>query len=93
MGSVGVIGIILAGYSSNNKWSLYGAMRSAAQIVSYEIPAGLSLITVIMLSGSLAFKDIVAAQTGTTLAVLPNWFIFDNPFTFIAFWLFHCWFS
>ena len=88
MGSVGVIGIILAGYSSNNKWSLYGAMRSAAQIVSYEIPAGLSLITVIMLSGSLAFKDIVAAQTGTTLAVLPNWFIFDNPFTFIAFWLF-----
>ena len=88
MGSVGVIGIILAGYSSNNKWSLYGAMRSAAQIVGYEIPAGLSLLTVIMLSGSLAFKDIVAAQTGTTLAVLPNWFIFDNPFTFVAFWLF-----
>ncbi len=88
MGSVGVIGVILAGYSSNNKWSLYGAMRSAAQIVSYEIPAGLSLLAVIMLTGSLAFRDIVAAQTGTTLAVLPNWFIFDNPFTFFAFWLF-----
>ena len=88
MGSVGVIGIILAGYSSNNKWSLYGAMRSAAQIVSYEIPAGLSVLSVVMLSGSLAFKEIVAAQTGTTLAILPNWFILDNPFTFIAFWIF-----
>ena len=88
MGRWKVIGIILAGYSSNNKWSLYGAMRSAAQIVSYEIPAGLSLLSVIMLSGSLAFRDIVAAQTGTTLAILPNWFILDNPFTFIAFWIF-----
>mgnify|MGYP001333257262 FL=1 len=73
MSSVGVIGIILAGYSSNNKWSLYGSMRSAAQIVSYEIPAALSLLPVVMLSGSLAFKDIVFAQTGSTLGILPNW--------------------
>ena len=88
MGSVGVIGVILAGYSSNNKWSLYGAMRSAAQIISYEIPAGLSLLPAIMLSGSLAFKDIVSAQTGTAFFIFPNWFIFDSPFTFFAFWLF-----
>ena len=88
MSSVGVIGIILAGYSSNNKWSLYGSMRSAAQIVSYEIPAALSLLPIVMLSGSLAFKDIVLAQTGSTLGILPNWFIFNNPFMIIAFWLF-----
>ena len=54
MGSFGVIGIILAGWSSNNKWSLYGGMRSAAQIVSYEIPAGLSIIVIIMLTGTLS---------------------------------------
>ena len=63
-------------------------MRSAAQIVSYEIPAALSLLPIVMLSGSLAFKDIVLAQTGSTLGILPNWFIFNNPFMIIAFWLF-----
>ena len=53
MGSLAVIALILAGWSSNNKWALYGGMRSAAQIISYEIPAGISLVTVIMLASSL----------------------------------------
>ncbi|MDP7529728.1 MAG: NADH-quinone oxidoreductase subunit H, partial [Candidatus Marinimicrobia bacterium] len=83
--SVGVIGIILAGYSSNNKWSLYGAMRSAAQIISYEIPAALSILTVIMLTGSLQMQEIIKAQSGTIWGILPNWFIFNNPFTLLAF--------
>jgi len=88
VGSLGVIGIILAGWSSNNKWSLYGAMRSAAQIVSYEIPAGLSIISVIMLTGTLSMQGIVQFQQGTIWGIFPNWIIFNNPFSFIAFFIF-----
>ena len=82
MSSVGVIGIILAGWSSNNKWSLYGAMRAAAQIVSYEIPIGLSILLVVLVSGSLNIGDIVEWQSSN------RWFIFHSPFTFIAFFIF-----
>lgn len=88
VGSLSVIGIILAGWSSNNKWSLYGGMRSVAQIVSYEIPAGLSIITVIMLTETLSMQGIVEFQQGTIWGILPNWIIFNNPFTFIAFFIF-----
>ncbi len=88
VGSLSVIGIILAGWSSNNKWSLYGGMRSAAQIISYEIPAGLSIISVVMLTGTLSMQGIVAFQQGTIWGILPNWIIFNNPFTFIAFFIF-----
>jgi len=86
--SFGIVGLILAGWASNNKWSLYGAMRSAAQIISYEIPAAISLIAVVMLVGSLNMQDITRAQTGTVLGFLPNWFIFQNPFTFLAFFIY-----
>ena len=79
MSSIGVIGVILAGWSSNNKWSLYGSMRAAAQIISYEIPIGLSLLLVVLVAGRLHLGDIVQWQAD------HRWFIFHSPFTFLAF--------
>jgi NADH-quinone oxidoreductase subunit H len=67
--SVSVIGILMAGWASNNKYSLLGAMRSGAQIVSYELSAGLSIISVVVLTGSLQISQIVASQEN-------GWWIF-----------------
>jgi NADH-quinone oxidoreductase subunit H len=82
--SLSVIGIIMAGWASNNKYALYGGMRGAAQIVSYEIPAALAIMTVIIPVGSLSMQSIVQAQAGG----IQNWFIFQNPFTFVAFFVY-----
>jgi NADH-quinone oxidoreductase subunit H len=80
--SMGVIGILLAGWSSNNKYSLIGAMRSGAQIVSYELSVGLSLITMVVLAGSMQLSTIVEAQRN-------GWFIFTGHIpAIIAFVLF-----
>jgi len=81
--SLTAIGILMGGWASNNKWSLYGAMRSASQIISYEIPIALSLVTVVLISGTLGMQDIVEGQAGKTFL---SWNIFRYfPFVFIAF--------
>jgi NADH-quinone oxidoreductase subunit H len=82
--SLVVVGILMAGWSSNNKWSLLGGIRSAAQIVSYEIPAGLSIFPIVMLAGTLSMQGIIGAQG----AAPWRWFLFANPFTFVAFFVF-----
>ena len=80
--SLGVVGVLLAGWSSNNKYSLIGAMRSGAQIVSYELSVGLSLVTIVILAGSMQFSTIVEGQAN-------GWFIFKGHIpAIIAFLLF-----
>lgn len=84
--SLVVIGIIMAGWASNNKWSLLGAMRSAAQIISYEVPSILSVLTVVLVTGTLRMQGIVETQVGKGGAL--RWNIFHSPFLFIAFFVF-----
>jgi NADH-quinone oxidoreductase subunit H len=79
-----VVGILMAGWSSNNKWSLIGGIRSAAQIVSYEIPAGISLLPVVMIAGTLTTQGIIAQQGWAPW----TWFLFYSPFHFVAFFVF-----
>ncbi len=82
--SLVVVGILMAGWSSNNKWSLLGGMRSAAQIVSYEIPAGLAVLTIIFTAGTLSMQGIIAQQGWAPW----QWYFFRSPFTVVAFFLF-----
>jgi NADH-quinone oxidoreductase subunit H len=84
--SLVVIGILMAGWASNNKWALLGGMRAAAQIVSYEIPVGMALMPPILLTGSLSLQAIIANQGGY-LGIF-GWNIFHNPFMLFSFVLY-----
>jgi NADH-quinone oxidoreductase subunit H len=79
-----VFGIILGGYGSGSKWSLFGGMREAAQVVSYEVPRAISVIVPIIVAGTMNLNTVGQQQTGA----FWNWYVFHDPFTFAAFWTF-----
>lgn len=78
--SLAVYGIVLAGWASNNRYSLLGALRGTAQFISYEIPMGLSILTIVLAAGTLSLTEIVEAQT-------HRWFIWTNPISFIIYFI------
>lgn len=82
--SLEVLGIILAGYSSGSKWSLFGGMREAAQMVSYEVPLGITAVIPVAIAGTMNLGEIGHIQSGWFV----NWLLFRDPFTFIAFFVF-----
>ncbi len=82
--STEVFGIILAGYGSGSKWSLFGGMREAAQMVSYEVPRAICVIIPVIVAGTMNLTTIGQQQMGG----FWNWYLFHDPFTFGAFWVF-----
>ncbi|MBI5464551.1 MAG: NADH-quinone oxidoreductase subunit H [Ignavibacteriales bacterium] len=74
-GSLVVIGILMGGWASNNKWSIFGGLRSASQMISYEIPTALAIVIAVMITGSLNLQDIVKFQEGG----IHNWLLFGGP--------------
>lgn len=83
--SMGVYGITLAGWSSNNKYSLLGGLRSSAQLISYELSMGVSIIGVLLISGSLELDEIVGKQASSLWAGIPAWNVFLQPVAFVTF--------
>ncbi|APR83431.1 NADH-ubiquinone oxidoreductase chain H [Minicystis rosea] len=92
--SLVTIGLMTGGWASNNKWSLLGGVRSAAQIISYEIPGAVAIVCLVMMTGSLRMQDIIGAQGGPGGSILATggwpwyWYIFKNPVTFALFFLY-----
>ena len=83
--SMGVYGIVLAGWASNSKYALLGGLRSSAQMISYELAYGMSLATVVMFAGSMSLREIVDLQQGYWFGFIPKWYAFINPISFLVF--------
>jgi len=83
--SMGVYGIVLAGWASNSKYSLLGGLRASAQMISYELSYATSLAAVIMLAGSLSVREIVDSQAGYWWDFIPRWYLFLQPLGFIIY--------
>ncbi len=84
MASLVGVGVFLGGYASNSKWSLLGGMRGASQIISYEIPATITIISIVILAGGLSMKTLINGQGGAP----HEWFLLHNPFAFIGFFVY-----
>jgi len=82
--STEVFGVILAGYGSGSKWSLFGGMREAAQMVSYEVPMAICVVVPVIVAGSMNLVTIGQRQVG----FFPEWLLFHDPFSFAAFWIY-----
>src|ERR1043166_1512101 len=85
--SMGVYGIVLAGWSSNSKYSLFGGLRASAQMISYELSYATALAAIIMLAGSMSVREMVDTQTGYWFGVIPKWYIFIQPVGFIIYFI------
>ena len=83
--SMSVYGIVLAGWSSNSKYSLIGALRASAQMISYELSYGMALAAVLLLANSLSLTQIVNGQAGTWFGFIPKWFVFLQPLGFLIY--------
>ena len=84
MASLVGVGVFLGGYSSNSKWSMLGGMRGASQIISYEIPATITIISIVLLAGGLSMGTLIGGQGGMP----QEWYLFHNPFAFMGFFIY-----
>jgi NADH-quinone oxidoreductase subunit H len=83
--SLGVYGIVLGGWASNSKYPLMGAMRSSAQMISYELSLTLSVVGVLMIANTLSLRELVVSQQGTWFGFIPRWYVFLQPLAFIIY--------
>ena len=83
--SVGVYGVALGGWASNNKYSLLGGLRSSAQMISYELPLGIAVAAPLLLAGTLSFREMVNYQDGYWLGFIPRWNMFPEFLAFVVF--------
>lgn len=89
LSGLGVYGVALAGWASNNKYALLGGLRSAAQMISYELPMALAIAAPLLLLNTLSFRELVDAQSGYYFGFLPRWTVFQGPFPqIVSFMLF-----